>query len=170
MKKLLFYLFMLIPLASNAEDNVNYKLFKNAVVVNLTEDFSNFRIIKMPPQNYLEMKYNMDYQKFTKNFMEILLSTANTSFNEYPLKISNDQPSDFELKIMPVSADGDGEHTIMCRLVYKPTDTLISSFKLNTNGGDNGAFIEELMKRLSISGKKLAKKLESIKKIANSTK
>ena len=71
---------------------------------------------------------------------------------------------------MPISADNDGEATILFKLVHKPSDTLIVSFKLDSNGGDNDKFQEEFMKSLRKTGKKLGKQLSTIKAKSNSTK
>lgn len=70
---------------------------------------------------------------------------------------SNDENSDVEIKFLPTTVDQDGEHTIMCKLVHKPSDTLVSTYTLITNGGDDDKFQEEPMKGLYKTGKKLAK-------------
>lgn len=109
------------------------------------------------------MKLNIPYEKFMESFQNILLASANENLLSSELKITNDENSDVEIKFLPTSADQDGEHTVMCKLVHKPSGKLITSFTLNTNGGDDEKFQEELMSGLNKTGKKLAKQLSKIK-------
>lgn len=152
------------------DDKVNYELMKNVSTINYSFDYSAFKISKIKAKDFVDMKLNMDYDKFTGVIENILIENANENMSSSKLILSNEQPSDVEIKGMPISADDDGENTIMFKLVYKPTDTLITSFKLNTNGGDNDRFQEEFMKSLSKTGKKLGKQLSTIKAKSNSTK
>ena len=163
MKKVLFILLALTLSLSKgfSKDDVDYSLLKGVSTYNYSFDFSAFKINTIAAKDYVDMKLNIPYEKFSSSFQNILLSSANENMKS--LSISNDEPSDVELKFLPTSADQDGEHTIMCKVVYKPTDMLILSFEINTNGGDDDKFQEELMKGLNKSGKKLAKQLEKIK-------
>ena len=110
------------------------------------------------------MKLNMDYEKFTNYTISILIDNANEISMKEELKLTNDENSDVQLVITPLTADKDGENTIECSLVYKPTNVVISTFELNSNGGDNENFEEEFMKSVGKNGKKLGKQLIKIKK------
>ena len=161
---------MMLSMNVNAEDEKNYPLFKDATIVNYTEDFSTFKINKATAEFYVEMKLNTSFDKFKRFFVNNLITSANENFKDSQLSLTNNTPSDFEVTIVPTKADNDGEHTIQIFLKQKSSNTLISSFKLNTNGGDDKYFMEELGKGLSKTGKKLAKELISIKKKANTPK
>jgi len=170
LKQLHLFVLIMLSITAFAEKKNNFYLFKDASVVNYSIDFTLFKVNNVPAKNYLEMKYNLDYDKFKQNFEDIFISSAKSSFESHPIMLTNDQPSDFELTLTPVSADRDGEHTILCRLQHKPSGTIVSLFKINTNGGDNDAFLEEIMLRIAKSGMKLSKELEKIKKKANAVK
>lgn len=169
MKKVLFVLFAFTLSLSKgfSKDEVDYSLLKGVSTYNYTFDFSSFKINDIAAKDYIDMKLNIPFEKFTSSFQNIFLSSANENMQN--LSISNETPSDVELKFLPTTADNDGEHTIMCKMVYKPTDLLILSFEINTNGGDDDKFQEELMNGLHKSGKKLAKQLGKIYLITEKT-
>lgn len=152
------------------DDKVDYGLMKDVTTINYSFDHSVFKIVKIKAKDYVAMKLNMEYDKFTDIIENILIENANENMRASKLFLSNEEPSDVELKGMPLSADGDGENRVAFRLMHKPTDTVIISFELNTDGGDNDNFQEEFMKSLSKTGKKLGKKLAGIKAKSNSTK
>lgn len=164
MKKLIFVLFALTLFLSKgfSKEEDDYSLLKGVSTYNYTFDFSSFKINDIAAKDYIDMILNIPFERFTSSFQNILLSSANENMQN--LSISNESPSDVELKFYPTTADNDGEHTILCKIVYKPTDLLILSFEINTNGDDDDKFQEELMKGLQKSGKKLAKQLVKIKK------
>lgn len=150
-----------------SKDVVDYSKLKGVSTYNYIFDFSSFKICNISAKDYVDMKLNLPFEKFVSSFQNILLTSANENMSG--ISITNDVPSDIEIKFLPISADQDGEHTIMCKIVYKPSDMLITSFKLNTNGGDDDKFQEELINGLNISGKKLAKQIEKIKLLAEKT-
>lgn len=71
---------------------------------------------------------------------------------------------------MFTDTDPDGEHNVMVKLVHKPSDTLISAFDINSNGGNGDEFREMFMNGLLKTGKTLGKKLCKIKSTTDSTK
>ena len=160
MKKVLFVLFAFTLSLSKgfSKDEVDYSLLKGVSTYNYTFDFSSFKINDIAAKDYIDMKLNIPFEKFTSSFQNIFLSSANENMQN--LSISNETPSDVELKFLPTTAD---------KMVYKPTDLLILSFEINTNGGDDDKFQEELMNGLHKSGKKLAKQLEKIYLITEKT-
>lgn len=157
---------LLFPFSANAEDG-NFTLFKNASVINYVEDLSVFRINKATAEFYVEMKYKIPFDKFKSAFFDNLIISTNNNLKDSQMSLSNSNSSNFELTIQPLTADNDGEHTILFILKQKESDSLIASFKINTNGGDDEHFMEELGRRLSITGRKLAKNMKEIKKKAN---
>lgn len=165
MKKYLFCLLILavLQLQGYAKETEDYSLMKDITTLNYSFDFSAFKIKKIAAKDYVDMKLNIPYEKFMESFQNILLASANENLLSSELKITNDENSDVEIKFLPTSADQDGEHTVMCKLVHKPSGKLITSFTLNTNGGDDEKFQEELMSGLNKTGKKLAKQLSKIK-------
>lgn len=171
MKRFIFCLLTLavFQLQSYAKEIEDFSLMKGVTTLNYSFDFCAFKINKIAAKDYIDMKLNIPFEKFSSSFQNILLASANDNLLSSKLIITNDEKSDVEIKILPTRADQDGEHTIMCKLVHKPSDTLITSFTLNTNGGDDDKFQEELMKGLNKTGKKLAKQLAKIKLAADKT-
>ena len=158
-----FFVFAVLQLQGFAKEVEDYSLMKGVATLNYSFDFSAFKICKVAAKDYVDMKLNIPIEKFEASFQNILLASANDNLLSSGLAITNGGNSDIEIKFLPTSADQDGEHTIMCKLVHKPSDKLITSFTLNTNGGDDDKFLEELMKGLNKTGKKLAKQLAKIK-------
>ena len=173
MKKISITLALLISVVFVSyakDDKTNYELMKNVSILNYTVDYSSFKIAKIKATDYVSMKLNMDIEKFISVATNILIENANESLDKSSMSITNTELSDVDIKVMFLSADKDGENTILCKLVYKPTDTLISSFEVNSNGGDDDNFQEEFMKSLAKTGKKLGKQIAKIKAASNSTK
>ncbi len=172
MKKVLLATVILFGVISQsmAKDEGNISLFKDVKVLNYVGNFNSFKIAKTKAELFIGMKLNMDYEKFTNYTISILIDNANEISMKEELKLTNDENSDVQLVITPLTADKDGENTIECSLVYKPTNVVISTFELNSNGGDNDNFEEEFMKSVGKNGKKLGKQLIKIKKKAQEPK
>ena len=149
--------------AVTAKEPENWSLFKTANVVNYEFDFSTFKIDKVDAKDYIEMTQKISYEKYKNSTANILAQLANEQLNKLDLKISNDTISDFLLKVKPLTADDDGEHTFLFALYYKPDQTLIEGFEINSNGGDGDSFVEEFLDGLKKTGRKLGKKIANIK-------
>lgn len=162
-------LFVAVVTAS-AKEPENWDLLKNATVINYEFDFSTFKIDKVEAKDYIEMTQKVSYDKYQKSTGNILAQLANEQLSKLDLKISNDTVSDFLLKVKPLTADDDGEHTFLFALYYKPSNTLIEGFEINSNGGDGDSFVEEFLDGLKKTGRKLGKKIANIKKAAISLK
>lgn len=156
--------------AVTAKEPENWSLFKTANVVNYEFDFSTFKIDKVDAKDYIEMTQKISYEKYKNSTANILAQLANEQLNKLDLKISNDTISDFLLKVKPLTADDDGEHTFLFALYYKPDQTLIEGFEINSNGGDGDSFVEEFLDGLKKTGRKLGKKIVNIKETAISLK
>lgn len=156
--------------AVTAKEPENWSLFKTANVVNYEFDFSTFKIDKVDAKDYIEMIQKISYEKYKNSTANILAQLANEQLNKLDLKISNDTISDFLLKVKPLTADDDGEHTFLFALYYKPDQTLIEGFEINSNGGDGDSFVEEFLDGLKKTGRKLGKKIANIKETAISLK
>lgn len=172
-KKLLLlfvYSLLVVATATAKEPEKNWGLLKTATVINYVPDFSTFKIEKVSAKDYIEMTQKVSYDNYEKSTVNILVQLANEKLDKLDMKISNDTVSDFLLKIKPLTADDDGEHTFLFSLYYKPSQTLIEGFEINSNGGDGGSFVEEFLDGLKNTGSKLGKKIVSIKKAAISSK
>lgn len=156
--------------AVTAKEPENWSLFKTANVVNYEFDFSTFKIDKVDAKDYIEMTQKISYEKYKNSTANILAQLANEQLNKLDLKISNDTISDFLLKVKPLTADDDGEHTFLFALYYKPDHTLIEGFEINSNGGDGDSFVEEFLDGLKKTGRKLGKKIANIKETVISLK
>lgn len=163
-------LFLVVATATAKEPEKNWDLLKGATAINYESDFSTFKIEKVSAKDYIEMTQKVSYENYEKSTVNILVQLANEQMEKTDLKISNDTISDFLLKIKPLTADDDGEHTFLFSLYYKPSKTLIDGFEINSNGGDGDSFVEEFLDGLKKTGSKLGKKIVSIKKAAISLK
>lgn len=174
MNKKLFLLFIyslfVAATATAKEPEKNWSLLKNASVINYVSDFSTFKIEKVSAKDYIVMTQKVSYDNFEKSTINILSQLANEKLEKLDMKMSNDTISDFLLKITPITADDDGEHTFLFSLYYKPNQTLIEGFEINSNGGDGDSFVEDFLDGLKNTGSKLGKKIVSIKRAAISLK
>lgn len=162
-------LFITVTTAT-AKEPENWNLLKNATIINYEFDFSTFKIDKVEAKDYIEMTQNVSYDKYQQITSKVLAQMANEQLYKLDLKISNDTISDFLLKVKPLTADDDGEHTFLFALYYKPDQTLIEGFEINSNGGDGDSFVEEFLDGLKKTGRKLGKKIANIKEAAISLK
>ncbi|MCR5070205.1 MAG: hypothetical protein K6A78_10520 [Prevotella sp.] len=161
MKKLLLTIVMIFSgVLLHAQEN--YKFMRDVSVVNYTVDYSAFKIDKINAENFVPMKLNMDFDKFLSASTDILMENAREHMNPLLLTLNNNIKSDIELKVEFLKADLDGESTMSCTLLYKPTGLKISVFDLDSEGGDDDTFQDGYMKSVRKSGKKLGKQLFDI--------
>ena len=140
-----------------------YELMKNTSVINYSFDYSAMRVKKVNIKSYVEMKLNMPYENFTKSLENVLLESANEVLSTQGMKlVGNNESSDIEMRAMFLNTDPDGEHSIMVKIVHKPSDTLISSFDINSNGGSGDSFAEMFLNGLQKTGEKVGKKINKI--------
>lgn len=148
-----------------------YELMRNVSSVNISSDYSAMKVKKVKIKEYVEMKLNMDFTRFCNSVESIIIDSANEELDKMGMKIvEKNDPCDIEVKLMFTDTDPDGEHNVMVKLVHKPSDTLISTFDINSNGGNGDDFREMFMNGLLKTGKTLGKKLCKIKSTTDSTK
>lgn len=148
-----------------------YELMRNVSSVNISSDYSAMKVKKVKIKEYVEMKLNMDFTRFCNSVESIIIDSANEELDKMGMKIVEKNDScDIEIKLMFTDTDPDGEHNVMVKLVHKPSDTLISTFDINSNGGNGDDFREMFMNGLLKTGKTLGKKLCKIKSTTDSTK
>lgn len=163
-----FFLFLMLcavgfQLAFSQDESENYMYFKGAIAMNYSFDYSVFKIENFNAEDYVSMKVDRTFERFTSMIENTLIHNANIEMKSCKLKLVNEMEADLELKVTPIEADDDGEHTFAFEIVHKPTTTHICSFRINTNGGNDEAFLPEFMDRLKKTGKKLGNRIAKIK-------
>lgn len=173
MNKTLITLISLFSFVCFAQSKNNipkeYELMKNAKDINLSFDYSTVKVKKVNIKNFVELKLNMPFERFTSNVESVFIEAANEELDKQGMKfIGKDESSDIEIKITFLDADPDGEHNISIIVFHKPSSTVISSFEENSNGGDGDSFVEQFVTGLQKTGEKVGKRINKIKKSVNS--
>lgn len=157
-------------MAMSQDESEQYLLLKNELAINYSFDYSVFKIENFNAEDYVSMKVDRTFERFTNMIENTLIHNANIEMKGCKMKLLNEQEANLELKVTPLEADDDGEHTFSFELYHKPSNTHICSFQINTNGGDDEAFLPEFMDRLKKTGKKLGAQIVKIKKKAEKMK
>ena len=145
------------------DESTNYLLLRNELAINYSFDYSVFKIENFNAEDYISMKVDRTFERFTNMIENTLVHNANIEMKSCKMKLLNEQEAKLELKITHLEADDDGEHTFSFELYHKPSQTHICSFRINTNGGEDEAFLPEFMDRLKRTGKKLGNRIAKIK-------
>lgn len=173
MKQIILFLMLCIggsQFAFAQDESENYLLLRDELAINYSFDYSVFKIENFNPEDYVSMKVDRTFERFTNMIENTLVHNANIEMKSCKMKLLNEQEAKLELKVTPLEADDDGEHTFSFELYHKPSNTHICSFQINTNGGEDEAFLPEFMDRLKRTGKKLGNRIAKIKTKADKMK
>ncbi len=155
---------VILSQSSTANDD----FMKDVTNMNYHIDYSKMKVKKTNIQGYIEMTCNMSFQQFKKSTNSILIESVNSVLEKKGLKLVDAKnPSEIDVMMSFLDADPDGEHEIEIKIIHKKSKSVISTFKVSSNGDDDGdTFPEMFMPSLQKNGKKIGRQISRLKNTA----